>query len=413
MVKRVPSEASPRKVAAAKAPRSGPRRIAGSVGGAGWLRRAPGRLWLAVLGVLLVTAAWGDEVWLAARPDYRWAFPADHWAHPGYRLEWWYLTGHLAAADDPARRFGFQFTVFRIGLLRERPDLASEWASANLLMGHAAVTDLAAGRHVFSELLYREAPFLAGFGRSPDPRLAWSRGPAGTDEEWSLHWNGEAFDVAMADRARGLAFRLTTRPRKPLVFQGPGGYSRKGGGPTAASQYYSFTRLDTRGTVTAGGRSWEVRGESWMDKEFGSNQLDPRQVGWDWLSLQLAGGRELMLYLLRDRAGAVDFARGTLVSPAGQARYLERGDFAVRATARWKSAASGTEYPARWSVEVPGEGLAVEVVPELADQENRSALVRGLHYWEGAVAVRAAGGAPAGRGYVELVGYGTGSRPKL
>ncbi len=365
----------------------------------------------AVLGLLLAGAAWGAEVWEAARPDYRWAFPQDHWARPGYRTEWWYLTGHLAGAGG--ERFGYQFTIFRLGLLRERPDLDSGWAARNLVMGHAAVSDLGSGRHVFSELLYREIPLLAGFGRYPDPLIAWSRASAGTDGEWTLRWNGSAFDVAVTDRGRGVAFRLATRPLKPLVFQGPNGLSRKGEGPTAASQYYSFTRLATEGTLTLGGRTVAVRGESWMDKEFGSSQLGTRQVGWDWLSLQLADGRELMLYLLRDRAGGVDFARGTLVPRTGPPRYLGAGEFAVRATRTWKSRATGAEYPARWQVEVPAEGLSLGVVPELADQENRSELVRDLFYWEGAVGVLAPGGAPAGQGYVEMVGYGTTTRPAL
>ncbi len=367
---------------------------------------------LAALGLLaLATAAWGAEVWDVARPDYRWSFPQDHWARPGYRTEWWYLTGHLAG--EGGARFGYQLTIFRIGLSRERPGLDSGWAARNLVMGHAAVSDLGGGRHRFSELLYREVPLLAGFGRYPDPLIAWSRAPAGTDGEWTLRWNGSAFDVAMTDRGRGLAFRLATRPLKPLVFQGPSGLSRKGDGPTAASQYYSFTRLETEGTLTLDGRTAAVRGESWMDKEFGSHQLGERQAGWDWLALQLTDGRELMLYLLRDRVGGVDFARGTLVPTTGPPRYLAAGEFAVRATARWRSRATGAEYPAGWRVDVPAEGLSLEVVPELADQENRSELVRDLFYWEGAVAVRVPGGSPAGRGYVELVGYGTASRPAL
>jgi predicted secreted hydrolase len=361
--------------------------------------------------VLVAAAAWGAVDWETARPEYRWAFPRDHWARPGYRLEWWYLTGHLAAVEEPGRRFGYQFTLFRLGVAREPPTFDSAWSARDLVMGHAAVTDLAAGRHVFSEVLYRAVPLLGGFGRYPEPRLAWSRGPAGTETPWTLDWNGEAFDVAMADRVRGLAFRLATHPAKPLVFQGPGGFSRKAQAAGAASQYYSFTRLRTTGTLALDDRTWTVGGESWMDKEFGSTQLGEAQVGWDWFSLQLGDGRELMLYLLRDRSGAVDFASGTLVSAAGRARHLAPAEFSVRATARWKSAASGAEYPAGWVVELPGEGVRLEVVPELADQENRSRLVRDLVYWEGAVAIRTADGAPAGRGYVELTGYGRSRRP--
>lgn len=215
----------------------------------------------------------------------------------------------------------------------------------------------------------------------------------------------------MADRARGIAFRLATRPAKPLVFQGPNGWSRKGEGPNAASQYYSFTRLRTAGTLTLDGRAWTVSGESWMDKEFGSNQLGEHQVGWDWFSLQLADGRDLMLYLLRDWTGRIDFAHGTLVSRAGEPRYLAASEFAVRPTRSWKSRASGAEYPAGWVVEVAGEGLRLEVAPELDDQENRSELVRDLFYWEGAVRLRGLDGSPVGRGYVELTGYGTTARP--
>jgi predicted secreted hydrolase len=148
-----------------------------------------------------------------------------------------------------------------------------------------------------------------------------------------------------------------------------------------------------------------------MDKEFGSSQLGEGQVGWDWFSLQLGDGRELMLYLLRDRAGRTDFGHGTLVSRDGAPRYLAADDFAVRATGRWTSRASGADYPAGWIVEVPGADLRLEVTPELDDQENRSELVRDLAYWEGAVVVRGPGGAPAGRGYVELTGYGTTRRP--
>jgi predicted secreted hydrolase len=48
----------------------------------------------------------------------------------------------------------------------------------------------------------------------------------------------------------------------------------------------------------------------------------------------------------------------------------------------------------------------------LADQENRSTGAGGIVYWEGAVRVRAAG-KDFGEGYVELTGYGKGSRPPI
>ncbi|MCC6636508.1 MAG: carotenoid 1,2-hydratase, partial [Ignavibacteriaceae bacterium] len=42
-------------------------------------------------------------------------FPKDHFAHNEYRTEWWYFTGNLFTQEG--RRFGYQFTIFRNGIL--------------------------------------------------------------------------------------------------------------------------------------------------------------------------------------------------------------------------------------------------------------------------------------------------------
>lgn len=360
------------------------------------------------LGSLAAASSWNT-----ARPDHVFRFPREHWTHPGYRIEWWYFTGHLQAEADPDRRWGYQFTFFRIGLLPERPRLASIWATENLVMGHAALTDLRRGEHRFSELLYRAVPFLGGFGNFPDPRLVWSRAPAGTETGWSLHRSGEAFDLEMADRRRGIAFTLTALPLKPVVLQGPNGYSRKASQGEAASLYYSYTRMRTQGSLEWQGQRFTVRGESWMDREWSSSSLGSEQAGWDWFGLRLDDGRELMLYLMRRKDGSVDFRYGTLVGRDGKARYLPAGEWSVRASESWRSPVTGAHYPARFQLELSDESLRLDVVPELADQENRSELPGGVYYWEGAVRVLSPEGVRLGEGYVELTGYGEGSRPPV
>jgi predicted secreted hydrolase len=346
-----------------------------------------------------------------AAPGYRWSFPRDHFRHDGYRNEWWYFTGQLESVDPPGRRFGYQLTFFRIGLLPERPDLASPWATADLVMAHAAISDLEGGAHPFCEVLWREIPYYGALATFPHHPVAWARAPAGTDGRWTLDLEGDTWTMAVEDRARGFGYRLAATPERPLVFQGPGGFSRKADVEGFASLYYSVTRLATEGTLTLSGRTWKVRGRSWMDREFGSSQLGPSQVGWDWFALQLAGGRDLTLYLLRRADGSVDFARGTLVEPDGVVRWLGAADFAVRATRTWTSAATRSEYPSAWRVEIPGARLAFDVESLLGDQENRAA-ASGVSYWEGAVRVREAG-RDLGEGYVELTGYGKGSRPPI
>jgi predicted secreted hydrolase len=363
----------------------------------------------AVLG-MVVTMAWAAE-WKVAAPDYAWSFPQDHWAHRDYKTEWWYFTGHLESKGEPGRFFGYQFTIFRIGLLEEKPDLDSGWSTQGLVMGHAAITDIEGRRHLFSELLYREIPLLAELRDYPDPLIAWTRAPVGTEGKWTLRWNGEAFDFQLRDDRRGLGLELRTRPVKPLVFQGPNGYSRKG--DTAASLYYSFTRLESEGELWLGDHHYSVRGTSWMDKEVSTSQLTEDQVGWDWFSLQLDDGRDLMLYLLRRKDGTTDFRHATLVLTDGEALYLKDEQWSVRSTETWESEETGAVYPSRWELSIPDEQLELTLVPPVGDQENRSRLPGGVFYWEGAVKILDENGNPKGRGYIELTGYGENNKPPV
>jgi predicted secreted hydrolase len=383
--------------------------------------------------MLVLAGAAARPQWRHASPTYPWDFPRDHWSHPGYRTEWWYFTGHLAAVDDPDRRFGFQFTVFRVGLFPEAPALDSQWTATDLVMTHIAVTDLARGEHLFSETLYRATPFLGGFGAYDDTVLAWSRAPAGTDGEWRLERRPGGFAVSARDDRQQLALALTLTTDRPVVFQGPGGYSLKSGDGEAASQYFSYTRLDVTGHVVVGRVSdsptstgnppaadgaLAVTGTAWMDREFSTSQLRPHQSGWDWFSLQLDDGRDLMFYRLRDRTGGVDFALGTLIEADGTVRHLEADDFVAQPERVWRSDTTAAPYPVDWTLRLPGEGLRLEVRALVDDQENVSRH-SGIYYWEGAVAVSGRQEAEAGtatvggRGYVELTGYGEGSRPPI
>jgi predicted secreted hydrolase len=362
-------------------------------------------------GLWVILMPWASaygEAWKIAGPNYAWAFPQDHWVRPEYKTEWWYFTGHLQSQEG--RKFGYQFTFFRVGLFPDEPDLDSDWAANHLIMGHAAISDLETGSHYFSETLYRAIPLLGGFGAYPDTLLAWSLGPVGTRDKWTLSFNGQGFGFVASDVNKKIRFDLRTQPTKPLIFQGPNGLSKKGNAESAASQYYSFTRLATEGSLTVGDETFEVTGQSWMDKEFGSNQLDQDQEGWDWFGLQMDDGTDLMLYVIRGKTRTQDEAHGTVISAQGQVRYLGKDAFDILVTDRWTSAQTKTTYPAGWMVTVKGDVWTV--LPEMNDQENRCDLLEGLFYWEGAVKVFQEA-REIGRGYVELTGYGVSNVPGL
>lgn len=364
---------------------------------------------LSCMTALLLPAA----AWEQAQPDYPWQFPQDHWPHDAYRTEWWYFTGQVTDKQTPAHRFGFQFTFFRIGVVEEPLPLDSNWVTTHLIMGHAALTDVTAGKHYFSEMLYRDIPLFVTRGKSPGPLILRSQPPAGTEEDWTLQFDDGQFTFEMADRKQGIAFHLDFQPTKPLVFQGPGGYSVKSETEASASLYYSFTRAKVAGSVRVAGRTHEVTGSAWMDREFASNHLAENQIGWDWFSLQLEDGRDLMIYQLRSAGDRVDYATGTLVAVDGTPRYLKRDAWRLDVTRHWTSPATNGRYPVGWRLALPDQGLDLRIVPLLDAQENVSRLIPGLAYWEGAVELHDADGRVTGQGYVELTGYVPGGRLPL
>jgi predicted secreted hydrolase len=339
----------------------------------------------------------GPEGFARALTPRAFHFPADHGPHPEFRTEWWYYTGNLATTEG--RRFGFQLTFFRNALTPHPPERASRWATNQVYLAHFTLTDVDSGRFRSFERLERGAVGLAG--AQPLPFRVWlgdwsSTGPAAGGEATPIHLTAAAGTAGGTDAA---AIDLVLQAGKPPVLEGDRGLSLKGAEPGQASYYYSLPRMPAAGTVRSGGTAFAVSGLAWMDREWSTSSLGPDQVGWDWFSLQLADGRELMLYRLRRKDGSADPASsGTLIAADGSSRRLTLADVTLETAVAWTSPRSGARYPARFRLRLPAFGLDLNVRPLLADQE----LDTSFRYWEGAVAVT---GTVAGSGYVELTGY--------
>ncbi len=323
------------------------------------------------------------------------SLPDDHGPHPEFKTEWWYYTGNLECVDTGSP-IGFQFTVFRTALAPE-PAEGSDWRTTQIYSAHMAVSDAASGVFLFDDKTSRGAAHLAGATASPF--RAWV-------EDWEIRQVGEtAMHSVLRATATLFSLDLTLEPKRPPVFHGENGLSPKSHEPDNASYYYSFTRLSSKGRVTVRGRVCEVEGLTWMDHEWSTSALGPTQVGWDWFALRLSNGWDLMYFQVREQDPAVKqpFVEGTVVSEDGNAIRLDRSDLILQVTDRWKSGASGAEYPSGWRLEIPDRQIRLDIQPILDDQELRLA----VQYWEGAVSiVGTAGGEPVtGEGYVELTGY--------
>jgi predicted secreted hydrolase len=329
------------------------------------------------------------EGFAVPQPGYVFQFPRDHGSHPEFKLEWWYITGHLFAEDG--RRFGYQATFFRSAA----PDKKGQ-----VYLAHMALLDVKAGKFYHQERLNREGwDASAAVGT-----LALRNGP------WSLRFadgaeRSERMELRGGIRAE-VGFALTLTPQKPLVIFGENGVSRKGDAPTAASYYLTFTRLKAEGALTVEGKTFRVSGQSWMDHEISSSQLGEGQVGWDWVSAQLTDGREIMFYRLRKSDGSADPASTlTWIAENGT---LWKSDFAWEVLDTWRSGETGGLYPVRVRLVTTdpanGRRVALTLEPLFAAQELTGAL-GGIPYWEGACRVLDEDGREVGRAFMELTGY--------
>jgi predicted secreted hydrolase len=328
-------------------------------------------------------------------------FPADHGPHPGFKNEWWYVTGTLQGPDGAP--YGYELTIFRFALTPpdDPGDVSlvnagsSDWRTNQFYMAHFAVTNGADGTFHAYERFGRGGAGLAG--AQADPFRVWL-------EDWSMTSTGPApFPVRLRAQEADVGIDLTVRPAKPMVLQGNRGLSQKGPGVGNASYYYSYTRLATEGTLVAGGDTLSVTGQSWLDREWSTSALGPNQVGWDWFALQLDDGRDLMYYQLRNEDGSASrFSEGTLVGPDGSTTKIDRADVEIDVLDTWTTPDGTHTYPVEWTLRVPPADLTLRVVPIIPNQE----LDVSVRYWEGAVRVEDAEGTTLGRGYVELTGYG-------
>jgi len=366
-----------------------------------WITGLSCALWALQMAPVELTAA---TEFRTALPGYPYRFPFDHGSHDDFQTEWWYYTGHLRAADG--RTFGYQLTFFRRAIAHEAASKnPSRWALRHVYFAHFAVTDEAGRRFQFMEKISRAGIHKAGAATG---RLA----------VWIDDWRAEADGDSQVLHAQGegISIHLRLTPEKPPVIHGTAGVSRKGEGSGESSHYYSLTRLRTEGTLTYEGKSRAVSGLSWMDHEFGSNQLGASQIGWDWFSLQLTDATELMVYRIRRSDGTIEPASGgTWIRPDGSAVPLPRDAITVEELDHWQSPQSRGRYPARWRLTVPSARLSVELVPTVPQQELLTRRSTQVTYWEGSVTVTGerAGRPVTGLGYVELTGYAAPLRRRL
>jgi len=358
-----------------------------------------------LLILLLTHAKIYAEDFKRALPGRTFSFPQDHFSHPEFKTEWWYYSGHLHSLNRDKKPFGYQFTFFRTGLTREAKNQKSKWSIQELYFAHLAITDESKKKFEYLEKISRGS--LGEAGASP-----YKKGEKAFRiwiEEWSIEGKGPGMqNHSLKGGDKNLGIELMLVPEKNPVIHGQNGVSQKAEGEGYASHYYSVTRLKAEGKIFLKNTEIPVQGISWMDHEFGSTQLREYQVGWDWFSIQLDKGMELMLYQIRHKDGNIDpHSSGTLIFPNGTYRHLSNKEFQIEVLKQWKSEKSKAIYPSEWKLKVPNHQMELTLSPTVKNQELVTKESTRVTYWEGSVKVEGKyqGNPIKGMGYVELTGY--------
>jgi predicted secreted hydrolase len=318
------------------------------------------------------------------KPGKVFSFPADHGAHPEFRIEWWYVTANLRGADGTP--FGAQWTLFRQALA---PDAQQKgWANPQIWMAHAAVTR--ADTHRFNQTYARGGVGQAGV--TPEPYAAWI-------DSWAMRgrddFNADNISpLTLNASAEDFSYTLQLETDRPLVLQGDGGYSKKSL-REQASYYYSQPFFKAKGRLAIDDKPVEVEGLAWMDREWSSQPLAPDQKGWDWFALHFAGGEKLMLYRMRQSDGN-DYVSGNWIVPARPARQLGPADIRMMPGAAVDI--DGHKLPVAWRIAIPSLALSIET----AALNRRAWMGTSFAYWEGPISFS---GSHTGVGYLELTGY--------
>jgi predicted secreted hydrolase len=323
------------------------------------------------------------------------AFPRDHGPHPDAPLEAWEFSGTLATPEG--RQFGFQWSLFRLGLRPDEPQRKSAWATREVYRGLFTVSDEADRRFHSFERFGRAALGLAGSEAVPQRiwlenwTMAVSQVPGGT----------AVFDLSAA--SEDITLRLRLASIKTPVVPGDGGFLGQGGNNRLRA--YFLSRLQAKGSVEINRVSHAVTGQAWLTRTWGSALPPGGQTALNRYQIQLDDGREIVaLQLHRRDDSAEPINSGFWIEKDGHTKLMERDDLKIEATGHWVSAKTGARYPVRWKILLPRERLELDLLPLLEGQEVKAS----QRTWSGSVRVTGkidGSDSVSGSGFVDLSGY--------
>lgn len=254
----------------------------------------------------------------------------------------WYVTAHVTAGGH---RYGFlaHYNQFNVG----DPE---QWRTLSAV----SITNEDTGWYTKSEV-----------GLPPGAGLSDKQGvDIHTD---NITWTGDAKEMKLRAKVPEGNIDVTFRPRGNVLYNMGTGYFPMFGDARYNNYEYALPTMDTSGTLTLNGRTEKVRGQSWLDRQWGALPADltSGRASWAWMSLNLSNGDKVSLWKTKyDKENTW----ATVLRPDGTQTVAEATLTPDNSTL-WTSPHTGKSYPTRWKVSIPGEDAKLNVTVHAKDQE--------------------------------------------
>jgi predicted secreted hydrolase len=290
--------------------------------------------------------------------------PADQAAHPNAAQEWWYVVGHLSAHGH---RFGYEVQI----------------VAGKAQQSFIAITDKTTGAYYTQSQRY--SPDQTRFSSTALDVRVPSATLSGPMDAMRLHATLPVGEIDLALSARGAALYNNGTGLIPFL--------------DGTSYYYSLPSLASQGTLTVNGHTYQVTGESWLDRQWGTWDWNTVRK-WTWMALQLSNGDRVNLWDLFTQGS--EFPYATVLRPDGTHEIVAVNPLADTTSDFWTSPTTGKRYGTRWTVSVPALDARLTVVVEPQAQEIQA--FGGIYEGAGSVTGRHRGKPVTGQVYVEQFG---------
>ncbi|MCB9477207.1 MAG: hypothetical protein H6684_05215 [Deltaproteobacteria bacterium] len=256
-------------------------------------------------------------------------------------VEWWYVNAHLK--DVEGNPFTLMFALLKNGAL------------------FGVITDVKAQRTVPIALTNQRV-------HQDGVKRKFTVGPSSITQPDAARL---CYQLVLDQPAIGVDLEFCAT-KAPLAVNGTGEIQM---GKAGKSAYFSITRAKVQGTGRHGERESRLSGTGWIDRQWGG-WADTDFDRWDWMSLQIDGGGELLVFVFT-LDGKVVHQIANYYPPEGE---VEHGmDFTLTPTATWTSPATKATWDTAWTFAVPSRKATVTVTADVPSSEVDPVL------WEGSV----------------------------